>query len=149
MKPITVLAVLAMLAGTIVPPAAAQTTDQATAATSTTISLAGEVVMRIRTGAGGYTAQQRADTVRARLTPILSLTPSPTADDVTVQTVNPNQSNILVRGHLLLTVDWTLAQANGGQKPAQLAQAWAANLRRTIPQVTPITGPQTRQDGKL
>ena len=99
--------------------------------------------MRIRTGASGYTAEQGADAVRTRLTPILSL-PDLSAKDVTVQTLSPNQSNILVRGHLLLTVDRLLAQANR-EKPAQLAQAWAAHLGKTIPQVTAVHGPQYQQ----
>ncbi|MBV9851829.1 MAG: hypothetical protein JO250_19350 [Armatimonadetes bacterium] len=139
MKSITVLAAFGMLVGTGTAPSLAQNPADA-ANTSTTISLAGQVVMRIRTGAGGYTAEQRADAVRTRLTPILSLQ-NLSANDVTVQTLNPNQSNILVRGHLLLTVDRTLARANG-MRPAQLAQAWAANLRQTIPQVTAAPGPQ-------
>lgn len=139
MKTSATLAAIGVLATTIIAPARAQ--DPADAAnTSTTISLAGQVVMRIRTGAAGYTAEQRADAVRTRLTPILSMQ-GLSAQDVTVRTLNPGQSNILVRGHLLLTVDRTLAQANG-QKPARLAQAWAANLRETIPQVTAAHGSQ-------
>ena len=141
MKPIIVLATCGLLAGSALTTARAQSPSDA-ANTSTTISLAGEVVMRIRTGAGGYTAEQRADAVRTRLTPILSL-PGLTSKDVTVQTL-PTQSNILVRGHLLLTVDQTLAQANG-QKPDQLAQTWAGKLRETIPQVTAQSGPQYQQ----
>ena len=142
MKSITLFAALGLLAGVAGTPSHAQNPSDA-ANTSTTISLAGQVVMRIRTGAGGYTAEQRADAVRTRLTPILSL-PNLSASDVTVATPNPNQSNILVRGHLLLTVDRTLAQANG-EKPAQLAQAWAANLRQAIPQVVAHPGPQYQQ----
>ena len=139
MRSSTVLAAFGVLTGATIVPARAQSPTDA-ANTSTTISLAGEVVIRIRTGAGGYTAEQRADAVRTRLTPILSL-PDLSAKDVTVQTRNPNQSNILVRGHLLLTVDRTLALANG-EKPVQLAQAWAAKLRETIPQVTSAHGTQ-------
>ena len=85
MKPIIVFTALGLLTGSAVLPARAQNPSDA-ANTSTTISLAGEVVMRIRTGAGGYTAAQRADAVRTRLTPILSL-PGLTAHDVTVQTL--------------------------------------------------------------
>ena len=120
--------------------------NEAQANVSTTISLAGQVVMRIRTGAGGYTAAQRALAVRDRLTPILSL-PDLTPADVTVIPVNPNQSNIEVRGHLLLTVDQTLAKSNG-QTPAQLAQAWATNLRHALPQASVAGGSQYRH-GKL
>ena len=139
MKRCDILVALGILAAMTAAPARAQ--DPADAAnTSTTISLAGQVVMRIRTGAAGYTAEQRADAVRTRLTPILSMQ-GLTAHDVTVQTLSPHQSNILVRGHLLLTVDQTLAHANG-QRPTQLAQAWAASLRETIPQVTAAHGSQ-------
>ncbi len=42
------------------------------AASRTDIDLAGQVVMRIREGAGGYTAGQRAEIIRTRLIPILS-----------------------------------------------------------------------------
>ena len=142
MIPLVALGLLAV--GGFVPAWAQNPSDAAN--TSTTISLAGQVVMRIRTGAAGFTAEQRADAVRHRLTPILSMK-GLAAGDVTVQTLNPNQSNILVRGHLLLTVDRTLAQANG-ETPQQLAQAWAGNLRQTIPQVTAAPGPQY-QHGQL
>lgn len=145
MKTMTFLTILGLLTSSVALPALAQNSSDALN-TSTTISLAGQVVMRIRTGAAGYTAEQRAAAVRTRLTPILSL-PRLAASDVTVQTPNPNQANILVRGHLLLTVDKSLAQANG-EKPQQLAQAWAANLRQTIPQVTHVHGPQY-QNGQL
>ena len=111
--------------------------------TATSISLDGQTVMRIRTGAGGYTAEQRADAVRHRLIPILSLR-NLRPRDVAVETVNQNQSNIRVRGRLLLTVDQTLAKANG-QSPEQLAQTWAANLRRTLPRSSVGGGAQYHQ----
>jgi hypothetical protein len=100
--------------------------------TSTTIALAGQNIMRIRTGIGGYTAEERADAVRQRLIPILSL-PHLRPSDVTVTMVNPKLSDIFVRGILLLTVDETLARANR-QSPEQLATVWAANLRQALPQ---------------
>ncbi len=129
-KPTSILLGLCALSISLVAPVRAQAPADA-ANTNTSIALDGQTVMRIRTGAGGYTAEQRADAVRHRLIPILSLR-NLRPGDVMVEMINPNQSNIMVRGELLLTVDQTLARANG-ESPEQLAQAWAANLRRTLP----------------
>jgi len=100
----------------------------------TAIDLGGEVVMRIRTGAGGFTAEQRADAVRARLAPILGFTGLKAAD-VTVRQSRPGQdAAIYVRDHLLITVDRTLAAANG-DTPQGLARVWAEKLRTVLPRV--------------
>lgn len=98
--------------------------------------------MRIRTGAGGYTAEQRAEAVRERLVPILSME-NLTPDDVAIRQTRPNQdAHIFVRDRLLITVDRTLTQANGGGDPYTLASAWAEKLRMVLPQVK---GPQNRR----
>ncbi len=141
-KPFQTLLALCALAVVPAAPTWAQNPSDA-ANTDTSITLNGQTVMRIRTGAGGYTAEQRADAVRNRLVPILSLRRLQPGD-VTVQLVNPNQSNILVRGRLLLTVDQTLAKANG-EAPEQLAEAWAANLRETLPAASVAGGTQYHQ----
>jgi hypothetical protein len=108
-------------------PARAQTDE-------TAIDLGGQVVMRIRIGAGGYTPQQRADAVRARLTPILGFAGLKAAD-VTVRQTRPGQdAAIYVRDSLLITVDRSLAGANG-TTPEALARVWADRLRTVLPRV--------------
>jgi hypothetical protein len=103
-------------------------------AADTVISLGGRQIMNIRTGAGGYTAQQRADAVRERLVPILSII-SLTPEDVSVRQQRPGQdAGIYVRGHLLVTVDRTLARTDG-MSPFKLADKWAARLASVLPQV--------------
>ena len=108
------------------------TSAEALAATPTMISLDGRQIMNIRTGYGDMSAPARADMVRDRLIPILSmrhLQPS----DVTVASAGRNQdSTIYVRGHQLITVDRTLASANG-MKPLDLANQWAVSLRYVLP----------------
>jgi hypothetical protein len=127
MKAVYVLA-LGMTVGILLaPPARAQMED-------TAIDLGGEVVMRIRVGAGGYSAEQRADAVRGRLTPILGFA-GLKASDVTVRQSRPGQdAAIYVRGSLLITVDRSLAGANG-TSPEGLARTWADKLRDVLPRV--------------
>ncbi len=141
MKPFPLVPVLlaaGMLASSSAP---AQTAAvPAPVVTSTIISLGGRQIMNIRTGAGGYTPQQRADAVRDRLVPILSIT-NLTPADVQVQQKRAGQdASITVRGHLLITVDRTLAQANG-MKPYALAQKWASALAAVLPQVNAHPNP--------
>lgn len=101
-----------------------------------TVTFSGQVLLRIRTGAGGYTAEQRADAVRERLPLILgliNLRPS----EITVQ--QPHRymdANIYVRDRLLITVDKTLAQANGNNDPGDLARQWADRMRHILPTVS-------------
>lgn len=123
---IVILAAAALLAL----PACAQSPD-----ISPLISVSGEPLFRIRAGAGGYTAEQRADQVRERLIPILSL-PALMADDVVIRQSRPGQdAAIYVRGLLLVTVDRTLASANRS-KPFALASHWAERLRDVLPRVS-------------
>lgn len=111
-----------------------------TPTTSTIISLGGKQIMDIRTGAGGLTPQQRAEAVRERLIPILSITHL-TPEDVRVQQPRPHQAaSIYVRGHLLVTVDRTLARADG-TKPFTLANRWAATLADVLPSVNARPNP--------
>lgn len=100
----------------------------------TAIDLGGEVIMRIRVGAGGYTPEQRADAVRGRLAPILGFS-GLKASDVTVRQSRPGQTaGIYVRNSLLITVDRNLAAANG-DTPEGLARVWAEKLRVVLPRV--------------
>jgi len=100
--------------------------------TSTTIALAGEDVMRIRTGIAGWTPQQRTEAIRLRLIPIQSIKDL-SADDIRVAALPAGERAITVRGRLLATVDRQLAAENNAT-PAELAGAWVDRLRDTLPQ---------------
>ena len=100
-----------------------------------TITLGGQIIMRIRTGAGGYTAVQRAEAVRERLVEILSQENLRPADVTVRQTRFRQDASIYVRDRLLITVDRTLSQANGNGDPAALANNWAQRLRNVLPQL--------------
>jgi hypothetical protein len=73
---------------------------QAVAAQNTApgaVTYSGQVLMRIRTGAGGYAAEQRASAVQDRLQEILS-TENLTPEDITVRQSRPYQdAGIYVR----------------------------------------------------
>lgn len=96
------------------------------------IALGGEVILRLRVPAGGYTLQQREDLIQQRLIGILSLEDL-TADDVTVQPTRYGPT-ITVRGKMLLTVDVPTAAA-AGSTPEQLAPVWARRLGQVLPRV--------------
>jgi hypothetical protein len=103
------------------------------------------LVMTIRTEAAGMTPHQRADAVRRRLGPILTL-PNLSAEDVEIRQDHPYQTAaIYVRDRLLITVDRGLAKANS-TTPSVLAEQWAATLREVLPEVNVAvsvpTGPQ-------
>lgn len=125
-----VVSAAAILGGIVLPSAQAQSRQQ-----GATVTYSGQTLMRIRTGAGGYTAEQRAEQVRDRLPSILSLE-NLTPDDVTVKQSRPYQdASIYVRDRLLITVDRTLARANSNNDPGDLAKAWAEHLRGILPGV--------------
>lgn len=92
------------------------------------------LIMTIREGAASLTPEQRADTVRKRLGPILTM-PNLRAEDIEVrQERKYHSAGIYVRDRLLITVDRGLAKANN-TVPKILAEQWAQNLRETLPQV--------------
>jgi len=96
--------------------------------------IAGRVVMRLRSQAGGLTPEERADALRQRLGVIITL-PNIVPADVQVRQRRPGQTAyIYVRDRLLLTVDRNTAAANKTSVDA-LAQNWARNLRETLPQI--------------
>lgn len=135
MKKQNIMALLAAGAAastlTATPARADEPAGDAATALRTDIDLAGQVVMRIREGAGGYTAGQRAEIIRTRLIPILSNS-NLRAEDITVSGPASGPT-IYVNGQQLITIDANLARYNK-TTPAGLAQSWAANLRRVLPQ---------------
>jgi hypothetical protein len=101
-----------------------------------TIAYSGSVLMRMRTNAGGYAPEQRADEVIERLRPILEL-PGLRSEDIRVERDPMNgEAMIFVRDLPLVTVDYELARANNTATPFALAQEWASRLRSILPEVS-------------
>lgn len=98
------------------------------------VVIGGRVVMRIRTGAGGLTPDERADAVRRRLGPILTMTDLSPEDVQVVQREAGATASIYVRNRLLITADKNLARAND-TSPGLLAEKWAEILREVLPEV--------------
>lgn len=128
-------------------PAHGQGDPPATSASASgnTVTFGGQILMRIRTGSGGFTAEQRADQVAQRLIPILSLKNLKPEDVTVTQTRKYQDATISVRGKLLVTVDKGLSQANGNNDPGDLARAWADNLRKVLPEISVQANPNDKQ----
>jgi hypothetical protein len=102
------------------------------------------VVIRVRTGAGGYSPGERANVMARRLGQLLSedRTPSITTGRYRGEAV------VLVNNELVATADRFHARANG-TTPSRLAQTWATNIRRAINETrTPGVGSQLRPAGE-
>jgi hypothetical protein len=95
----------------------------------------GQVLMRVRTGAGGLTAGQRVNRIHERMVVILANT-GLRASDVRVRPSRfaRNGADIVVGSRLLAVVDEGLGQANG-MSAGELARTWAADLKRTLPEI--------------
>jgi peptidylprolyl isomerase len=102
------------------------------AAQSGDISLAGEVVMRLRVGAGGLSLEERAALIQARLIDLLSVTDL-SSSDVGVRPTRYGPT-IYVRGRKFLTVDKETATASG-TTPDLLAASWSKRLAQVLPSV--------------
>ena len=96
------------------------------------IALAGQIVMRLRVGAGRLTLEERAALVQQRLIEVLSV-PKLKPSDVSVRPSRYGPT-IYVREQKLLTIDAPTALA-ANMKPDQLATAWAARLAQILPEV--------------
>jgi hypothetical protein len=101
------------------------------AAQSGDISLAGEVVMRLRVGAGGLSLEERAALVQARLIDLLSVTDL-SSSDVGVRPTRYGPT-IYVRGKKFLTVDKETRRFGGDAD--LLAASWAKRLAQVLPSV--------------
>lgn len=108
----------------------------ATIATPTWIAVAGEVILRIPTSAGGYSPQERTSVVLQRLVPILSLSDL-RPKDVIIRNDRATGGNpvLYVRNYPLITVDAALAREHKST-PEGLAERWAAHLSRVLPQAS-------------
>jgi len=105
------------------------------------ITYSGNLLFRIRTAAGGYTAAQRAEAVKERLVPILSMQELHPSEIRVVQEKPKLDAAIYVRDRLLITVDPDMARANGNGDPLDLANVWAERVRRILPQVVNSENP--------
>jgi len=98
------------------------------------VSLAGEVILRIHSPSGGLDCQQRADIVQMRIVDTLSIG-LVFPKDIHVKKVK-KEWGVFVKDILVITADAGSAKINK-TTPKQLAEVWAKNLRRTIPESTP------------
>lgn len=98
------------------------------------VSLAGEVILRIHSPAAGKDCQQRADIVQMRIVDSLSIG-LVFPKDIFVRKVK-SEWGVFVKDILIITADAGSAKINK-TTPRQLAEVWAKNLRRTIPESTP------------
>ncbi|MHB0998794.1 MAG: hypothetical protein ACYC27_06055 [Armatimonadota bacterium] len=89
-----------------------------------------QLVLRIRYPAGGMTIQQRADAVTVRINNLLGSRPFDPSQ-VTVGVRN-KEYVVLIGNTVIITADADTARFNS-TTPEQLANIWAANLRRVIP----------------
>ncbi len=99
------------------------------------VSLAGEVILRIHSPAGGKDCQQRADAVTERIVDTLG-TGLVYPENVTVKYIRREWA-VFVKDILVITADAESARMNS-TTTKKLAEAWAKNLRRTIPASTPM-----------
>ncbi len=107
---------------------------QAPCETPGVVSLAGEVILRIHSPSGGLDCQQRADVVQMRIVDTLSIG-LVFPKDIHVKKVK-KEWGVFVKDILVITADAGSAKINK-TTPKQLAEIWAKNLRRTIPESTP------------
>lgn len=107
---------------------------QADAAQTPSLIINNRVVMTIPTEAAGLSPAERADILRKRLGPILTM-PDLRAEDVEIRQKRQYQdAAIYIRDRLLITVDRDLAKAHSST-PGVLAEEWASTLRELLPQV--------------
>jgi hypothetical protein len=124
--PVTALAALAL----VLPARAAQPGD---------IAVGGTTLLTIKASVNGQTPEQRAQTVTDRLPVILGLHRL-TPDDIRLKKIDGQDTAILVRGRLLITVTAADAAVNQLTVPQQ-AKIWAGQLKQTIPQVSAKPNP--------
>jgi hypothetical protein len=97
------------------------------------VILGGTTIMRFRVGAGGYTAHQRAVATQERLNKLLGEGPIYASDIVTQ--MSGLDAVVLVKDQLLFTADAQTAAINDAT-PIDLANAWADNMRKILPELT-------------
>ena len=100
------------------------------------VSLTGQVILRIRHPAAGYSVAQRVEEVQSRLIEALSLEDF-TPEEVKVKKVGGDVA-VYVRSLLVITVDGPTARRNK-TTPPKLAAIWARNLRKALTEAMPLS----------
>jgi len=97
------------------------------------VFIGGTPIMRVRVAAAGYSPDQRASAIQARLNRILAHGPIHPSDI----TVNAQGAEAVVRvkGSLLFTADTATARYNQAT-PIDLANQWADHMRAVLPELT-------------
>lgn len=95
-------------------------------------TLAGEIVLRLRTPVGTQTPQQWVDGLTGRVTNLLA-TPGILPSDVVVYAPKGKAPSVYALGRRMLTVDAATVQSAGGKDALTLAKTWAARLQQTLP----------------
>jgi len=122
----SILLLVAFLACFTLPLRAAQEGD---------VIIGQQLVLRIRVPAGGMTVKERADAVTQRINNYLGSEPfSP--DDVKVAVRN-KEYVVLIGDYVIITADKETAKINK-TTPEKLAEIWAANLRKAIPEARAV-----------
>lgn len=109
------------------------------------VDVGGEHILTVRFAADGMTVKQRADAVTERLVTILA-DPDLNPEDIVALPVGSNGAKIMVKTHLLVTVDLKTARFNH-MKPMALAQAWLGHLRDVLPEINAQPNPNDRSGG--
>ncbi|BDI28903.1 hypothetical protein CCAX7_009540 [Capsulimonas corticalis] len=103
--------------------------------TAADVTLGGEVVMRLRSSAGGLTPQQRVGAIEERLTRLLAI-PDITPADVVIYTPAGKPPVLYALGRRLIEVDdQTAASAGSPGESLKLATGWAKKLQQLLPRV--------------
>ena len=96
------------------------------------VFVGGTSIMRVTAASGGYSPQQRATAIQARLNRILALAPIHPSDVTVTQGMPPT---VCVKGHLFFTADQASAQADH-VTPMVLAKQLASRLKTVLPSLT-------------
>jgi hypothetical protein len=100
-----------------------------------TLGLGGEVLFTLRAASDLDKGQaQRADDCYDRLRYILN-NPRLKAQDIQVRELGSYGAKIVANGQLIIPIGIAEAQAHG-MTPQELAQDWAAHLRKVLPKLT-------------
>ena len=97
------------------------------------VFIGGTPIMRVRVAAAGYSPDQRASAIQARLNRILAHGPIHPSDITT--SVQGAEAVVCVKGSLLFTADTATARYNQAT-PIDLANQWADHMRAVLPGLT-------------
>ncbi len=102
------------------------------------VAVGGVSILTIRFPEAGMSVRQRADAVTARLRAILA-DPTLRPSDIVAVPMGRNAATIMVKNHLLVTVEAETARFNS-DTPMELAQTWVTHLRVVLPQINVHAG---------